>query len=241
MTASWHLGPLASFDTETTGINPPTDRIVTAALIRPNGQRLTWLSDVDGVEIPESAARIHGVSTEHARAHGRPAKQVAEEIADAVAVELALGSAALIVMNAPFDLSLLDAECTRHGVATVADRIGRPVGPVIDPLVMDRAADQFRKGKRSLEALCAHYGVTLTDAHTADADAAAALAVALRIVEEHPTLEVPAEVLHGWQVTWHARWAVNYAAHLSARGNKTVSISGAWPVRALAAADEASA
>lgn len=225
----WHRGPLASYDCETTGINVDTDRIVTAALIRPNGEVLRWLSDADGVEIPKVASDIHKVTTEHARAHGRPAKEVVEDIAATLATALGpeLG-AALVVMNAPFDLTLLDRECARHGVPTVADRLGA-VAPVIDPLVLDRAADKYRKGRRNLESLAAHYGVTLTDAHTADADAQAALGVALRIAQAFPELQVPGRVVHGWQVTMHERWAADYEAYLK-RSGKPAPVNGSWPL-----------
>lgn len=227
----WHRGPLASFDTETSGLNTATDRIVTAALVRPNGQVLEWLSDLDGAEIPTAASDIHGVTTEHARAHGRPAKQVVEEIADAIAGELDAGRAALIVMNAPFDLPLLDAECARHGVPTVTDRIGRPIGPVVDPLVLDRAADKYRKGKRNLETLAAHYKVPLSEAHQADADALAALGVARAIGEKYEDLQVPARVLHGWQIKMHERWAANYQGFLRHSGKPKATVDGSWPLR----------
>ncbi|WP_033307389.1 exonuclease domain-containing protein [Streptomyces iakyrus] len=228
---SWHRGPLASYDCETNGVDIHTHRIVSAALIHPNGQTTHWLSDLDGAEIPKAASDVRGISTEHARAHGRPAKQVVDQIAHALTGELA-GQAALVVMNAPFDLSLLDVECHRHGVATVAERLGTAIAPVVDPLVLDRAADRFRRGKRTLEALAAHYGVPLTDAHTADADAGAALDVACAIAEKFPDLQVPAEVLHGWQVQWHARWAQDFEAHLKQSG-KAASIDGSWPLRSI--------
>ncbi|MGW1615741.1 exonuclease domain-containing protein [Streptomyces sp. NPDC002285] len=226
----WHRGPLASYDCETNGLNTATDRIVTAALVLPNGQVLEWLSDLDGAEIPEAAFDLHKVSTEHAHAHGRPAKQVVEEIADAIAGELSAGRAALVVMNAPFDLPLLDAECARYGVPTVADRIGT-VAPVVDPLVLDRAADKFRKGRRNLETLAAHYKVQLTEAHTAKADALAALGVARAIAEQHEELQVPARVLHGWQIKMHARWAAGFQAHLRGKGQADAVIDGSWPLR----------
>lgn len=229
---SWHTGPLASFDVETSGLDVTYDRIVTAALVRPNGETLRWISDADGVEIPTAASDIHHVSTAYARKHGQPAKQVVEDIADAIAGEMSAGRAALVVMNAPFDLPLLDAECVRHGVPTVAARVGH-VGPVVDPLVLDRAADKFRKGKRTLEALAAHYGVKLDDAHSADADAQAALDVALRIADKFPQLQVPAEVLHGWQVTWYERWAVDREAY-GRKTNPDFTIGRAWPVAPVA-------
>jgi DNA polymerase-3 subunit epsilon len=225
----WNRGPLASFDVESTGTVPATDRIVSAALIRPDGSVLRWLSDVDGVEIPAAATAVHHITTEHARKHGRPAKQVVDEIADALAGELSAGRAALVVMNAPFDLGMLDAECARRGVPTVADRIGG-LGPIVDPLVIDRAADKYRKGRRNLESLAAHYGVSLADAHTADADAQAALDVARAIAERFPDVQVPAWLLHGWQVKWRAQWAAGFEAHLRQSGKPDATVDGSWPL-----------
>lgn len=231
----WHQGPLASYDCETTGVLVETDRIVTAALVRSNGQTLRWLSDVDGMEIPAEATAVHGVTTEYARAHGRPAKQVAEEIASALAEELTVSRAALVVMNAPFDLSLLNAECARHGVPTVADRVGQ-MAPVIDPLVLDRAADKYRKGRRTLEVLAVEYGVELSAAHSADADALAALEVARAIAGRYEELQVPARVVHGWQVQWHARWADSFQAYLRGKGETDAVVDGSWPVRPVGGA-----
>lgn len=225
----WHRGPLASWDTETTGTVISEARIVSAALIRPNGDVQRWLSDVDGVEIPKAASDIHGISTDHARAHGRPAKQVTEELVDALAGELSAGRAALVVMNAPYDLGLLNAECARHGVPTVADRIGA-VAPIVDPLVLDRAVDKYRKGRRNLESLAVEYGVSLTAAHTADADAQAALDVALALAGRYEQLQVPARVLHGWQVQWHEKWASGYEAFLR-RSKPGASVDRGWPLR----------
>ena len=62
----------------------------------------------------------------------------------------------LVVYNAPYDLSLLDRECRRHRV----EPLGYP-HPVIDPLVIDKAVDRYRKGKRTLVAAAERYGVDL--------------------------------------------------------------------------------
>lgn len=226
---AWHLGPLASYDCETNGVNTATDRIVTAALVRHDGTVREWLSDLDGAEIPKGAYDVHGISTEHAHAHGRPAKEVVDEIADAIAVELD-ARAALVVMNAPFDLPLLDAECARYGVATVADRFGC-VEPVIDPLVLDRRLDRYRKGKRTLEALAAHYKVSLTEAHTAKADALAALGVARVIGQRYPEVQLPASRIHLRQVQWHREWAWGFQDFLRRKGETDAVIDGSWPLR----------
>lgn len=225
----WHRGPLASYDCETNGLNTAADRIVTAALVRPNGQVREWLSDLDGADIPKDASDVHGVSAEYAHAHGRPAKQVVEEIADAIAGELSAGNASLVVMNAPFDLPLLDAECGRYGVATVADRIGS-VEPVIDPLVLDRRMNRYRRGRRNLETLAKHYGVTLTEAHTAKADAEAALGVAVAMGAQYEQLQIPAQQMHTLQVQWHAAWAAQFQGFLRRKGERSAVIDGSWPL-----------
>jgi DNA polymerase-3 subunit epsilon len=225
--APWHLGYLAGFDTETTGTDVDEARIVSAALVVPGREPRLWLADPQ-VDIPVEASNVHGITTEHARAHGQPAALVIDEIAEALADELA-SRASIVIMNAPFDLSILDRECTRHGLPTLADRNGGPVAPIVDPLVLDRAADKYRKGKRRLEALCAHYGVELTDAHTAAADAQAALEVAVRIGEKYPELQVDAHQLHAWQIKWHTRWAGPFQEHLR-RLNPDVNVNQFWPL-----------
>lgn len=85
---SWIHGPRATFDLETTGVDVETARIVTASLLllNPDGsvrRAGEWLAD-PGVEIPEAAAAVHGVTTEYARAHGQPAQQVVWELAGAI-------------------------------------------------------------------------------------------------------------------------------------------------------------
>jgi DNA polymerase III epsilon subunit-like protein len=79
----------------------------------------------------------------------------------------------VVAYNAPFDFSLLKYEALRHGIPPILEP-----SPVIDPLVLDKAHDRFRRGKRTLEAVAAHYAVPLVGAHDAAADAIAAGRVA---------------------------------------------------------------
>lgn len=187
---SWIDGPLLGFDTETTGVDVDSDRIVTAALVSRDeaGTRVrTWLLD-PGVEIPEAASAIHGITTEHARTNGEPAALALEEIASALADAIG-GRVPVVAYNAAFDLDILTAELRRHGLATVSERLGRDVVPVIDPLVLDRAEDRYRPGKRKLVDLCGFYQIA--DAgrlHTADVDVVATLDVLAAIVGRYPHL-----------------------------------------------------
>ncbi|MFJ8885460.1 3'-5' exonuclease [Streptomyces sp. NPDC102402] len=231
---SWTSGALLAFDLETTGTDVETDRVVTAAVVRLEAdgsvsEERTWLLD-PGVVIPEQASAIHGISTERAREHGAPAVTAIDEIAAAVADGLRSGTP-LVVMNARYDLSLLDRECLRHGVASVSERLGDTPSPVIDPLVIDKHVDKYRKGKRALHALCAHYGVSLDDAHDARADAVAAARVVRSMAQRHQPVGVMAlEDLHGLQVRAAAEQSLSLQAYLRRTADPAAVVEPAWPL-----------
>lgn len=231
---SWTSGPLVAFDLETTGTDIETDRIVTAAVVavdadeRPPEAR-TWLLD-PGVTIPRQASAIHGISTEHARRHGVAAAPAIEEITSAVAEVLNSGTP-LVVMNARYDLSLLDRECRRHGIEPLVKRLRGGTSPVIDPLVLDKHVDRYRKGSRNLQALCEHYGVPLNDAHNAVADAVAAARAARSMGIKHSVIGTlgPAE-LHDLQVRAAAEQAVSLQRYLRRTSDATAYVEPAWPI-----------
>ncbi|MYV63406.1 3'-5' exonuclease [Streptomyces sp. SID4931] len=225
---------MVGFDLETTGTDVESDRIVTAALVRLDpdgtvaGQR-TWLLD-PGVVIPEQASAIHGIGTDHARKHGTRAASAVEEIAHAVA-EVLRSDVPLVVMNARYDLSLLDRECRRYGLPSVEERVGGAPSPVIDPLVIDKHVDKYRRGKRALQALCDHYGVTLDGAHDATADAVAAVRVVRRMGERHqPVSTLPPEELHALQVRAAAEQSASLQAYLRRTSDPAAVVESAWPL-----------
>ncbi len=173
MTGGWGAVRTLFLDTETTGVSVESDRIVTAcASIVENGAsvfRRSWLVAVD-VDIPEGATAVHGISTEKARAEGAPATNVIPAIAGAVQYAVA-HRMPVAVYNAPFDLTILDRELFRWSGETLDQFCGGPVGPIIDPLCVDKAVDRYRPGSRKLTDTCALFGVPLgDDAHDADAD-----------------------------------------------------------------------
>lgn len=224
------LGRIGVFDLETTGVDVAADRIVTAhvGVLDAKGREIaarSWLAD-PGVPIPDGAAAVHGVTTEHARAHGRPAHEVVAEI---VASLQALFSQGLPVVayNASYDFSLLTHESRRHGVAPMI-----APGPIIDPLVIDKAVDQYRKGKRTLEVVAEHYGVPLDGAHEAAADAIAAGRVAQAIARSFP-LAASAHELHTQQIGWARTQAESLTDYFIRIGRLEPedALDGTWPVR----------
>lgn len=224
---------LGVFDLETTGIDVETARIVTAhvGVIDSTGASIAageWLAD-PGVEIPSQASAVHGVTTERARAEGRPAVEVVAEIIAALRAVFTRGIP-LVIYNAPYDLSVLDREARRHGLEPLADALDGG-GCVIDPLVIDKAVDKYRKGKRTLEAAAEFYDVSLTDAHDAGADAVAAGRVAQAMARKHlATLDVPARDLHALQVGWCADQAASFQ-EFKRRTDPSFTTSGSWPSR----------
>jgi DNA polymerase-3 subunit epsilon len=236
---SWIEGPMLGFDTETTGVDVDLDRIVTAALVRRDASGThtrTWLID-PGVEIPAAASAIHGITTAHARAHGAAPAVALEEIATEVAAALAAG-VPVVAFNACYDLSILDAELTRHGLATVPARIGREATPVLDPLVLDRDQDRYRRGKRKLVDLCGVYEVAGTGAlHSADVDVVATLDLLARMVERFPALaELDLADLHARQVGAHRAWAEEFNTWRAGQGLAGPGAELEWPSRGTAAA-----
>lgn len=191
MTAWWDLR-LCGFDLETDSPQPEVAHIVSAAVVLAGGgiepERLTLLSDVDGHEIPEEAAAIHGVTTERARAEGQPAREVLTAIRCTLAVAIAAGYP-LCIMNSRFDATVLDRELRRHGLDPL------PAALVIDPSVIDKQLDRYRRSyppgvtkeqaaeqgipsSRTLAGMCSHYRATLDEAHDAASDALAAARLA---------------------------------------------------------------
>lgn len=237
---SWTTAPLLGFDTETTGTDVASDRIVTAALVhsvgpgRENETVATWLID-PGVPIPEQAARIHGISSEHARSHGLPPALALEEVAGMLAAALAK-DVPVVAFNGSFDVAILENELRRHGLPTLADRLGRQIAPMIDPLVLDRGLDRYRKGKRTLTDLLEVYGIAQDGRmHTADVDVSATLDVLRAQVRRFDALAaMPLAELHQQQMTWHREWAENFNRFLASKG-RTPDVPLDWPIADVAA------
>ncbi|GAA4826919.1 3'-5' exonuclease [Streptomyces ziwulingensis] len=235
---AWHRELLIGFDLETTGTDPREARIVTGAVIEVRAGETVghreWLAD-PGVRIPADAVAVHGISNERASAEGRPADEVAEAIASVLADHW-LAGVPVVAYNAAFDLTLLSAELRRHGLPSLRDRLGGlDPAPVIDPYTIDRSVDRYRRGKRNLEAVCAEYGVPLTAAHDAAADALAAARLACAIAGRHAKVAAlgPAE-LHRRQIEWYAEWAADFQSFLRRKGDATAVVDGTWPLRAPA-------
>lgn len=226
------MTPIAVFDTETTGVDTDSARIVTAfiGVIDGSGTLVSqrdWLLDPE-VIIPDRAVSVHGITTDHARMNGLDAKHGISEIALELNT-LAEQKIPVVVFNAPYDLSLLVSELSRHSL-----EIDLNYHAVIDPLVLDRELDRYRRGKRTLVDLCELYEIDLSAAHNAKADAVASGLLAQKILSSYAA-ELPDDFheLHALQLSWAERQRADFSAYLTKIGKlaEGESLPGGWPIK----------
>lgn len=216
---------VCSFDLETTGPNPRSARIVTSSCLDIDGDTIAahnWLAN-PGIPIPAGAARVHGITTEEARAHGKPHDEVLHDTINHIYSCWDDGRA-LVVYNANFDLTIL-----RHWEPSFTIR-----GLVFDPFVVDRAMDPYRKGKRTLGNVCGHYEIALDHAHQSADDAWAAAQVAVKLTENYPELLTKnGDELMELQTSWHKKRQDSFRAWLESRGRDGSTVESEWPLLSL--------
>ena len=229
-TQGWHREALVGFDTETTGTDTENDRIISAAIVR-DSDTSQWLVN-PGVEIPAAAAAVHGITHEQLQTEGHDPRAALSEIATTL-TKAAKECVPVVAYRAGFDLTLLSHELERHGLEQVPWQQLR----VIDPFVLDKRCDKWRRGKRTLAATCQHYGVELSAAHDAVADATASVALARAIAAAYPTVATASVAeLHLSQVAWHADQAASLEAYFR-RSGRPQECDRRWPLqRALPSA-----
>ncbi|MER7835276.1 exonuclease domain-containing protein [Streptomyces sp. NPDC096040] len=231
---TWHRRPLVGLDLETSGTNPEVDCIVTAAVVRYGGGRPTaarpWVA-MPEFEIPAEATAVHGWTTEQATAQGQAPAVVVAEVIDALVAAME-GGHPVVAMNAPFDLTLLDRAARRLGVVPLAERV---TPYVLDPRVLDKQVDRYRRGRRTLGDLCTHYCVPLSGpAHDSQVDAIAACDVVWRIANRHRWMQrkTLAE-LHAAQVKWAYEQNTSFRDYLARTPGRELEALGVrldWPM-----------
>jgi DNA polymerase-3 subunit epsilon len=171
--APWTELPVAFIDTETTGRDAESDRIVEIGVVLGRGgaivERHSWLVD-PGRPIPEESVAVHGIKDEDVA--GKPS--FVDVLPQVLAV---LRGAIPAAYNAAFDRAFLLAEIARTGqVVEDAPPAFRRDVEWIDPLVLARElyADEQ---SRALGEMATRLGIDLVRAHRATDDAEAALLV----------------------------------------------------------------
>jgi DNA polymerase-3 subunit epsilon len=231
---NWHKGLMCAFDIESTSVDTETARIVTACASLINGttgeaNTKTWLAN-PGVNIPEAATEIHGITTAYAAEHGDDPRAVVSTIADTLMGQVHKG-VPIVGCNLAYDLTLLDRETRRHGLEPFADRFLAALPCVIDVYVLDKHTDKWRKGKRRLTDLCEHYAVRIDGAHDASHDAVAAARVAYRIAQRNERIAaMELHELHALQVKAKAEQARSFRQYLVKKGETADDVREEWPI-----------
>lgn len=263
----WHLQRMVALDFEASDKIASTARIVTCALIGVGGggptDKRTWLLN-PGVPMEPGAIAVHKITDEYAAQHGQPAADGVHEIAEAVAAVVRAGLPITGHNVGGYDLTLLDAECARHGLGSLEAVCGEPLSRVIDTMVVDRHVAPFRpkvsetQGPYRLQTSAGMYGLTWDEesAHGAEYDAMQAARIAWRMgdIAHRPAGERPnwvkrlrdggsrfnllagvsLEELFERQQAWHRAWAVDFQAYLR-RSNPDAVVNGDWPIQGGAA------
>jgi DNA polymerase-3 subunit epsilon len=155
----WWRRRMCGLDTETTrpewaegeGPDVNEERVLSVglALVGGGGETWshTWLVN-PGFAIPPESTAIHGIHDEDV-AGAPPFEDIAEDMLD-VLEDAAAERMALVAFNAPYDLTVADRNLKRAGVDV--DRVARLWTElrVVDPMLLDRMLDTYRRGSRKL-------------------------------------------------------------------------------------------
>ena len=217
------MSKYVALDTETSGIDVFNDRVVTAFVGLWDTDENRFVQHLEflvnpGIEIPQAATDVHGVTNEMASKGMDPVEFL--EILFYVLHDWA--EYPIVVMNANYDLSLINAELERYGY-TAFDWTKRQI---IDPLVIDRGNDRYRKGSRKLVNLAEHYGVDVDEskAHDAAYDCYLAVGVAVEQIKRY------GESSNEQQAAWFESWRSNFEQWLQ-RTNPEATVDRGWPTR----------
>lgn len=236
--SEWRARPWIGFDLETTGRDQATARIITAALVNADDMPAsqTWLVN-PGIPIPAESTAVHGITDDMARSGGQDPLSACTAIAQALTRHWESGGL-VVAYNAQYDFTVLVHELGRHGCPDLN------IGPILDPLVLWRGVEKYRKGKKRLADAIERFGVPQnTKEHDAMADAVATVAV-MRALADHEELSA----VDAWSIpeimelqrAWHRQWAEDFAAWFTQQGQDASGVDPSWPVGSSAPDDHES-
>jgi len=214
LTEAWWLNPgFWAFDTETTGVDPQSERIVTAALVhfhhaRPVTSR-EWLLKLD-VPIPPQSTQVHGITDAHSQQNGQDEREALIEIHQ----QITSFGLPIVAFNAPFDMAMLNSNLNRHQIPPITGH------PIVCPYVLDKQFDKYVKGpnQRRLMPTIRRYGLDLDEDswHGAAADATITGRLFLAEMENYEALRTyTPEGLSAAIDTWRAEQEAEFQSWLA--------------------------
>lgn len=226
---------ICAWDVESTGVDIANDRIITAyAMIRTIDGHTTregrWTLN-PGIEVPEGASAVHGMTTEWVQANGGDARAGINDIymflSDAVRAGVPI-----VGYNNSFDLGMLSHEVRRWFDFDMTDTIGAN-GVFFDPIIYDRATDKYRKGGRKLMDVARHYGIEIDESrlHEAEYDVIVTSKLAWILFKKSPYTLAELQPL---QVQWKNAWAKHLTEYFASQGKteedgSAIQVDGSFP------------
>lgn len=236
-----------TLDCESSGVDTANDRIITWFMRAREGDKVVfernWILD-PGVEIPEEAAAVHGMSTEWVREHGR--KDVDEAIMEIVCdiTDAVKAGFVLCGYNHAFDLAMLESEYKRYWLFDLIWL--RENSRFIDPAIFSRVFDKYVKGGHQLITVAKRNGIEIEEdrLHAADYDVEVTEKL-VKVMLNRAWRELP-EVREGctpdefvtrlqaWQKEQKALWADHLTVYFAEQGKTEedggkIIVNGAFP------------
>lgn len=239
---------MLTLDCESTGIQTDEDRIITWFMRVRNGDEVlfeqNWVID-SGVDVPEEAAKVHGMDTAWVRENGRKDVPVAlSEILDVLDQYSGLGYV-VCGFNHSFDLAMLESELLRHKIiAKPGLMLGR--ARYIDPCIFSRVFDKYVKGGHQLITVAKRNGIEIEEdrLHAADYDVGVTEKLVpimlnrawqeLKDLRQGLTPDEFVTKLQEWQAEQKKEWALHLTEYFGSIGKteedgSPIKVSGAFP------------
>ena len=160
-----------AFDTETTGLNAQTDRVIEIGAVRFSSRgvldRFDRLINPE-IPLPAICAELSHITDDMVRS-SPVARDVLPEFFRFA------GAAMLVAHNAPFDVKFVNAESERAGLSPLSNQ-------VVDTLSFSRAVLP-KNGHWSLQHLARQFCIPVHAAHRADDDARVCMEVLVRLLD----------------------------------------------------------
>lgn len=145
------IGRASVIDTETTGLNPKTDRIISFGHVRlvdgKIAEKIEWFFNPGDVEIHPDAMRVHGITPEFL-ADKPPIKGYLSQIIELMVEAIVCGH------NVKFDMDMINAELARHRFPP----LDKFIQGVFD--TMHESKERWPGKPASLDALCDRVGIS---------------------------------------------------------------------------------
>lgn len=244
--------PIAAFHTTSLSSNPVRAEIASAQLTlidpgvdgaAPTVETFDWVLDPRWKGAPDMDTVLQSVAQEGPYLLTSEMDEYVEGLRE-------ISEAISLVWKAGFVLVIFDASDHLTKVENEFKRVFVPEpwslgGPVVDPLVLDRAADMYRKGPRTLAHVCKRYGVAYSPRPEPGEDGAALAAARLAYVMlRRFSIEPGREPVDGFsliegkdrqlgacrpdflmrlQADWARRQSNNYRSFLEAQAERATS------------------